>query len=65
MSARTVSIATQVKQLQSLLGTGDLTAWQQDFVRSVVGRMGSGTDTTCLSGKQVEVIAEIYRKHFA
>ena len=58
------SIGAMVKQLQPLCGTPDLSAWETDFVESVVLRSNNGTLTTRLSEKQVEVVGRIYAKHF-
>ena len=63
--SRAVSIGTQIKQLSGLIGTGDLTPWEQEFMQSLVERSRTGEDTTRLSEKQVGVVERIYSKHFS
>lgn len=62
---RTVSIGNMVKSLSGMIGTNDLTAWEQSFVQSVADKSNQGKDTSNLSEKQVEKIDAIYRSHFA
>lgn len=62
---RTVSVGTMLEQIHGLLGTGDLTEWEQDFVRSVWGWSKEGKDTTLVTEAQLGVVERIYRKHFA
>jgi hypothetical protein len=55
-----------VKQVEGLLGTKDLTEWEESFVDSIVERLRDNPKgTLALSSKQVEVIERIYGKHFA
>lgn len=61
---RLVSTATMVEQLEGLLGTDDLSEWEAGFVDSLVEARDDGRLLN-LSGKQVEVLDRIYRKHFA
>lgn len=65
MTARPVSIGTQIKQLAGLLDTTDLTDWEADFVASVNLRSKGGAETRALTTKQVETIESIYEKNFA
>jgi hypothetical protein len=62
---RIVSIGNMIKQLSGMLGTRDLSSWQQSFVRSVAEQSNEGADTTSLSDKQVEIVDTIFRKNFA
>lgn len=63
---RTVSIAVMIEQLDGLRDTSDLNQWEQDFVTSILDRyLRAKKDTRSLSGKQVDVIERIWRKHFA
>lgn len=59
------SINTMVKRVAGLLDTKDLSDWEASFVRSVVEKTGNGTNTTSLSNRQVEVLENIFNKHFA
>lgn len=61
---RLVSTATMVKQIEGLLGTDDLNDWETGFVESLVNARDDGRLLN-LSGKQVEALDRIYRKHFA
>lgn len=54
------SVAQMVAQLEGLLGTADLSEWEQGFVETLVERNGKG-----LSDRQIEIMERIYRKHFA
>lgn len=63
---RTISVGTMIEQLQGLLGTGDLSEWENDFVTSVHARyLWVNKNMQQLSGKQVEVVERIWGKHFA
>lgn len=59
---RVVSVKVMLEQIAAMLGTDDLTEWETSFVEGV---QRNASDTTRLSGKQVEVIERIWRKHFA
>lgn len=61
---RLVSTATMVEQLAGLLGTKDLSDWETGFVESLVDARDDGRLLN-LSGKQVETLDRLYRKHFA
>lgn len=54
------SVSQMIDQLESLLGTKDLSEWEQGFVETLVERKGRA-----LSEKQTEVMERIYKKHFA
>jgi len=59
-----VSTTKMIQRLEGLLGTKDLTAWEQGFVRSLAARMHAG-QVTKLTGDQVEKLDELHGKHFA
>ena len=59
------SLAQKIQQCEGLLGTKDVTAWESDFLQSVIDRSNGGRDTTRLTEKQAEVVERIYGKHFA
>lgn len=61
---RLVSTATMVEQLEGLLGTDDLSDWETGFVESMV-EARDHQHLLRLSGKQVEILDRLYRKHFA
>lgn len=59
------SIQAQIDRISGLLGTGDLTEWEEGFVQSIHElSQRPNFSTTQLSSKQVEVIARIFSKHF-
>lgn len=59
------TIGQMVQQLEGLLGTRDITAWEDDFIESVLARSQNGKDTRSLTAKQVETVERIWKKHFA
>lgn len=59
-----VSTATMIERLASLLGTNDLTEWEQGFVRQL-DEIRTGGRVTSLSDKQVDRLDELHSKHFA
>lgn len=58
------SLGAIVKQLEPMLGTADLTAWEQGFVENIVERSDHGRDTLKLSANQIARMEDLYRKHF-
>lgn len=62
---RTVSIGNMIKSIVGMLGTRDLSTWENSFIRSVAEQSNQGTDTSKLSDKQVEMVDSIFREHFA
>lgn len=59
------SINNMVKRVAGLLGTPDLSEWETTFVQSVVDKTKNGENTTSLSTRQVEVLEDLFNKHFA
>lgn len=59
-----VSIGKMIKSLLEMIGTGELTTYDQSFIRSAADQSNQGTDTSKLSDKQVEIVDTIFRKHF-
>ncbi len=59
------SINNMVKRVSGLLGTSDLTNWEEVFVSNIVDQTDDGENTTGLSTKQVETLERIHDKHFA
>jgi hypothetical protein len=68
LMAAMVSIATMITRLEGLLGTRDLTDWEEKFVRDVASRTlfarraGLALD---LKGGTLEKLEQIHGKHFA
>ncbi len=59
------SLNQMLQQISGMIGTDDLTDWEQEFVQSCMDRSQGGKDVRGLSSKQVEIINRIYNKHFA
>jgi hypothetical protein len=62
---RTISIGTMIKSIGGMVGTNDLSAWENEFVQNIVEVSQNGKVTTNLTDKQVDRVEDIYRKHFA
>lgn len=61
-----VSLGTMIEQLDGMRDTSDLTAWENDFVTSILERyLAAKKDTRNLTAKQVEIVERIWSKHFA
>lgn len=58
-----VSTTTMINRLRGLLGTTDLTQWEQDFVRKLAEVSDAG-EVTKLSGAQVDKLDELHGRHF-
>jgi len=58
------SIGAMIQQLEPLVGTADLSAWEQRFVENIVLRSNNGMLTARLTEKQIERVSELYDKHF-
>lgn len=59
------SINEMVRQVAGLIDTKDVSYWENEFINSVYQRSNKGSNTTVLSSRQVEIIEEIWKKHFA
>lgn len=59
------TVRIQLLQLEGLLGTADLSEWEQKFVENCLRQSDHGDHTPKLTGKQVEKIDDIWAKHFA
>lgn len=59
------SLNTQVKRVSGMLGTDDLTDWEEEFCSSVVRQTKDGDNTSNLTEKQIECLERIHNKHFS
>lgn len=59
------SVRQMLEKVEGLVGTGDLSRWEEEFVESLVSRREQGDTLTDLSAKQVEVLDRLHGKHFA
>ena len=64
LDVKLVSTTTMIQRLQGLLGTRDLTEWEQEFVRKLAAEANAGRATD-LTGAQVEKLDELHGRHFA
>ncbi|ADG20358.1 conserved hypothetical protein [Paraburkholderia atlantica] len=60
---RHLSTTEMIQRLAGLLGTNDLTEWEQGFVRQL-DEIRSAGRVTSLSDKQVDRLDELHAKHF-
>lgn len=58
------STTEMIQRLAGLLGTNDLTEWEQGFVRQLDAIRSAGRITS-LTDKQVDRLDELHAKHFA
>ena len=63
--SRLVSMATKIEQLSGMLGTEDLTEWEQGFVRNVSETFDRTKSSAALSERQIGIVERIYDKHSA
>lgn len=59
------SLNNMVKRLAGLLGTGNLNAWEAQFVTNVLERSKQGENTSTITEEQIEVIELIFDNNFA
>jgi hypothetical protein len=59
------SLNQMLQQISGMVGTDNLTAWEQEFVQSCLERTKDGADMRMISGRQAEIIERIFNKHFA
>ncbi|WP_349609073.1 hypothetical protein [Cupriavidus sp. DF5525] len=64
LAMKLVSTTTMIKRLSGLLGTRDLSGWEQDFVRKLAEQAQAG-QVTQLTGAQVDKLDELHGRHFA
>lgn len=58
------TLNTMVKRCAGLLGTGELSEWEEDFMRGVLARTRNGDDTRALTERQVDSLERIFEKHY-
>ena len=63
MSAMT-STTTMIRRLEGMLGTKDLSEWEQGFVETLAAKLEAG-EVTKLTERQVEILERLHGKHFA
>lgn len=65
MGGKMKSLAGMIQQLEGLLGTRDISSWEEEFINNIAERVEMWGDTTRLSGAQADKIEQIWKKHFA
>jgi hypothetical protein len=59
-----VSTLNKIRKLEGCLGTNDMSAWEETFVRALRAKVREG-DGTQLTDAQIDKLQELYDKHFA
>lgn len=59
-----LSIRQKIERVEALLGTDDLTEYEAGFVQGLVNKVNRGLSPQ-LSDRQIEILDQIFDKHFA
>ena len=59
------TINSMIKQCSGMLGTKDLSDFEEDFMASICNQTRNGDNTTSLTEKQITVLERIFNKHFS
>ena len=59
------SLNNMVKRCAGLIGTKDVSDWEDEFLQSVHRQTKEGDNTTSLTEKQIDVLERIHDKHFS
>lgn len=59
------SVRAMLLQLAGLVGTPDLSNWENKFLTGVLERTNNAARTSHLTERQLEIVEEVWRKHFA
>lgn len=59
------SLNTMVKRCAGLVGTKDVSDWEDDFLQSVLEKTRNGDNTSSLTEKQIDVLERIFHKNFS
>ena len=59
------SLTNMVKRCMGLIGTKDVTDWEDSFLQSIAKQTNEGDNTKSLSEKQIDVVERIFKKNFA
>jgi hypothetical protein len=62
--SRHYSTSQMIERLSGLLGTNDLTDWEQGFVKTLQ-RLTSDGRVTMLTDKKIEALDQLHARHFA
>lgn len=65
MGRLVTSTNVMLTKCAGLVGTKDITPWEDSFLTSVLERSQQGKRPDLLSEKQVETLERIHAKHFA
>ena len=61
---RHYSTSVMVERLIGLLGTKDVSDWEEDFIKSLQRRLVDG-QITSLTERQVDALDRLHSRHFA
>jgi hypothetical protein len=61
---RHYSTSVMVERLIGLLGTKDVSDWEEDFIKSLQRRLADNS-LTALTERQVDALDRLHSKHFA
>jgi hypothetical protein len=61
----TPSVRAMLLQLAGMVDTVDLSQWESEFLARMLELTAQATKTSGLTEKQLERIAELWKKHFA
>ena len=62
---KTASIGQMVQKLAGLIGTKDVSDWEDEFLSGIEAATDGGKRTSHLTEKQLDVIVRLHSKHFA
>lgn len=58
------TLTTMVQRVSGLLGTKQISTWEEIFITSIVAKTKDGTDVSGLTELQVDKIEELFDEHF-
>lgn len=60
-----MTLNSMIRQCCGLVGTKDVSDWEDDFLKSISEKTQDGEDTRYVTEKQIAVIERIFSKNFA
>jgi hypothetical protein len=59
------SLNNMVKRCSGLIGTKDVSDWEDDFLKSLVEKTQEGRNTSSLTEKQITILERIFEKNYS
>lgn len=59
------SVNTMIKKISGLQDTNRVTAWENEFISSVVTKTRDGLVVSTLTDKEIDKVEQIHATHFA